>query len=267
MPSVKAILKAAWTGWQRHNLTQHAAALAYSALFAMAPILLLLMVVATIALGRQSADGELYARISDVAGAAAANEALHIAHGTAQRSGVLSVVIGVVLALAGGLGMTLQFESAIDTIWEDTARTMGGFWPQVRQRLIAAIALIAIVAGFLALAIADVALSRFNLRFGPFVHAFVLVGVAGCVLAFFTIVYRTVPQTRPRWKEAFIAAAVTTGLVVVGQVGFAAYLHYANIGNAYGDAGSVIVLLVWLYYSSLAALAGAELARAVEGRV
>jgi len=259
---VKAILKRFWEGWQGHRPTQHAAALAYSALFAMAPVLLMIVVATTIFLGKHSADSELYARVADVAGTSAAKEALHIAYSTAHRSGVLSIAVGAILALVGGLGMTLQFESAIDEIWEAPSRKVG-FWVMLRERLAAALALLAIVAGFLVLTIVDVTLSRFNFGFGPLVHVAVLVGAAICVLAFFTIVYRTVPQTRPRWREAFLAAIVTSALVILGEIAFAVYLHYVNVGNAYGDAGSVIVLLVWLYYSSLAVLAGAELARAV----
>ena len=264
---VKAVFKTFLAGWQSHGLTQRAAALAYSALFAMAPILLLLMVAASALLGKQSADGELYSRIANVAGVAAANEALKIAHGATHASGVISMVVGGFAALAGGLGMILQFESAIDSIWEDPARTAGGLWPQVRQRLIAAIALVAIVAGFLLLALVDAVLARYSHQEAWLVHLFAWTGVATCVFAFFAIVYRTVPQTRPEWKGAFVAAAVTALLVLFGQVGFAVYLHFVNVGNAYGDAGSVIVLLVWLYYSSLAALTGAELARAIEGRL
>lgn len=253
-----------WLNWGTHELTQRAAALAYSALFALAPILLVLMVVAVSLLGQQSADGELYSRISDVAGVPAANEVLRLAHGASRTSDVRSAIIGVVVALIAGLGMILQFEAAIDAIWEEPSRAKDGIWVQVRQRLIAAIALVVIATAFLGLAMVDAAVARFGNGEALFAHVFAWSGAAVCIFALFAVVYRTVPQKRPQWREAMTAGLVTTVLVLVGQVGFAIYLHFVNVGSAYGDAGSVIVLLVWLYYSSLAALAGAELARVIQ---
>ena len=266
MDTIKSVAGAFWKGWTRHSILQRASALAYAALFSMAPILLVLTAVAATFLGADSARGELYARIADVAGPGAAHQALHLVDATNRHSGWMAIAIGFVLALAGGIAIVLQLEAAMDAIWDEPQRTVGGIGAAIRQRLIAGLALVVIIAGFLVLAAADTALSRMHVLTGAPAHALAILGALACVFAFFAAVYRTVPQRRPDWPHVAMAALVTTLLVAIGQIGFALYLHYVNFASAYGQAGSVVVLLVWLYYSCAAALTGAELARSIAVR-
>jgi len=228
----------------------------------MAPILLVLTAVAATFLGRASARAEVYTRIADVAGAGPANQALQIVDATSRHSGWMAIAVGFVVALVGGIAIVLQIEAATDAIWEEPART-SGIWAAIRQRLVAAVALLVVIAGFLVLAAADTALSRAHVVEGASAHALGLGGALVCIFAFFAAVYRSVPQNRPDWRHVFAAAFVTTVLVAIGQIGFAIYLHYVNFASAYGQAGSVVVLLVWLYYSCAAALTGAVLARTI----
>ena len=267
MDILKSAAGAFWKGWTKHDILQRAAALAYAALFSMAPILLLLTAIAATFLGAASARAEVYARIADVAGPGPANQALQLVDATNRHTGWMAIAIGFVVALLGGVAIVLQFEAAMDAIWEEPARPAGGIGAAIQKRLIAALALVVIIAGFLVLAAADTALSSMQILTGVPAHALAILGAGACIFAFFAAVYRTVPQRRPDWRHVGMAALVTTLLVAVGQLGFAIYLHYASFASAYGQAGSVVVLLVWLYYSCAAALTGAELARTIAIRV
>jgi membrane protein len=266
MKTFASFAGAFWKGWSQHNILQRASALAYAALFSMAPILLVLTAVAATFLGADSARNEVFARIADVAGSGAAKQALQLVDATNRHSGWPAIAIGFVLALAGGIAIVLQFEAALDAIWDAPTRTGSGIWAAVRQRLIAGLALVVIITGFLVLAAADAALSRMHMLTGGTAHALAILGALACVFAFFAAVYRTMPQRRPDWRHVAMASLVTTVLVAIGQIGFAIYLHFVNFASAYGQAGSVVVLLVWLYYSCAAALTGAELARTIAVR-
>ncbi len=262
MDKPMTIAKEAAKGWFDHHVLQRAAALSFTALFALAPILLLLTVVASMLLGSASAHAEVYARIADVAGAPVAKEALKLMEARLRHSGAFGITIGLLLGLVAGSGLFQQLESAMDVIWDEKPRPGGKLMLEIRKRLLGALALFVVLTGLLALAILDAVLSRLHLLSGT-VHIIVLVGALLSTFGFFTIVYRIVPQQRPDWRHAAIAGLVSTVLVALGQAAFALYLHTANFSSAYGGASSLIVLLVWIYYTSVAALTGAEIARAV----
>jgi membrane protein len=264
MNRIKKVAAEAWKGWKEHDVLHRAAALSFAALFSMAPLLLLLITVATMVIG-DSARGEMSSRLSALAGVPAAQELMR-AMDAKHRHGAGTIALTLFIALLGGAGIVLQFESAMDAIWGAPRRKGHGLWGAIQKRAFGVFLLVIVLAGFLLLAAVDLAFSRMHIVSGGALHTVaILIGLFG-VFALFAGIYRVVPQERPDWPHVLIASAITTALVAIGQFGFAVYLHYANFASAYGDAGSIVVLLVWLYYTCTAALSGAELAHAIAGK-
>jgi membrane protein len=272
---VGRLLARAARQWYELNTFQLGAALAFYGVFAVAPILMIALAIAGMIFGEEAARGHLAEQLRQVVGPAVATaieQTLRSAHTTG--SGWLATLIGVGVLLVAALGLFSQLQSALNTIWDVRARPGRGIWVEVRGRFWSFLLVLSIGGLLLASLIASTLLSALG-RFidlsgwpgGPYlllaIHWLVLLSL---LTVLFALIYKVLPDVHIDWGDVWVGAGVTALLFAVGSYLIGLYLGWASPASAYGAAGSLVVVLLWIYYSSQVALFGAEFTRAYAGK-
>jgi membrane protein len=261
-----AALRAAVTLWLDCNAFSHAGALAFYTLFSLAPTVIIAVAVIGIVYGEQAAQGQIVAQLQDVMGHEAAKAVEQaVARSRPQESGLLPTLLGVAALLMGATTVFSQIQYSLNAIWGVAARPdRSGLLMLLRARLLSLTIVLAIGFVLLVSLLAGVvlrALLHFTHRFVPAVEyllggAELLVSL-GMVTLLFAAIFKVLPDVVLRWREVLFGAFVTALLFSVGRYGIAAYLAYTATASTYGAAGSVVLVLLWVYYSSLILLFGA----------
>ena len=263
-----ALVKDAANGWSVHRASRIGAALAFYTVFSLGPILLLAVVVAGFFFGQGAARGEIHQQVSTLIGAKAAAEVQTVllrAH--RPEAGVVATAVSVVTLLFSADIALVELKSGLDEIWSVQAETRRWYWEYLQSRLLS-IALI-LSLGFLLLAslLFSAALGALEaLSRGIFIVGVVLRSTSalisfGLAVLLFATVYKLLPSVRLAWKDVVAGAVITAVLFTVGKYAIGLYLGSSTVASTYGAAGSVIVVLLWVYYSAEVFLFGAELTR------
>lgn len=252
--------------WSEDRAPRLAAALAYYAAFSFAPILLIAVGLAGVVFGEEHAREQILRQASSILGAqgAASLESLMGARGSASARGALSATVGLVTLIFGAVGVLAQLKDALNVVWRVTLPQ--ATWLQWTRRYLADVALV--VATGLMLLISLVATAVLGMATeaarswmpGPDAVWWILDGVAGLAMttAVFALVFRVIPDTKVRWRDAATGGLLTAVLFTAGRLGLAMYLGRSAGESAYEATGSVLALLLWVYYSAQLVLLGAE---------
>lgn len=256
------------------NVPRLAAALSYYTIFALAPLLVIAVSIAGFAFGDEAAQGQLYGNLEGLVGeesALALQEMVEAAY--EPRAGALATGLGIAALLFGAAGVFGQLKSAMNTVWEIEERKGKGLWRFVRKRFLSFTMVLGV--GFLLLVSLAVstALAAFgNLLAGALPGGEAFWMVANFVVAFavvtllFALLFRFLPDADVAWKDVWVGAAITAVLFTIGKTLIGLYLGRGTIGSAFGSAGAVVVVLVWVYYSAIILFAGAELTQVYANR-
>jgi membrane protein len=265
MKHSRRLIRDAASQWSRHNAPRLGAALAYYTVLSLAPMLILVVAVCGYFFGDQAVRGQLYWQISQTVGAQSAAIVESLLTGTQRDGGKGSAsLFGAAVLLLGASGVFVELRDALNYIWDAPPNTGSGVLLFIRDRFFS-FAMVLIVGFLLALSLAASALAHlFAGNAGLHFSAPVLIAgnfiVAFFVKAFlFALIYRVIPDARIEWRDVAMGAAVTAILFEAGDFLITYYLGKARIGSAYGAAGSLVALLVWVYYSAQIFLYGAEL--------
>ena len=253
------LARRAFAAWSEDYAPSMGAALAYYALFSIAPLLLIITAIAGLFFGAPAARGELFGTLAGLMGADAARavESL-LAHASRPASGIVAMAIGGVTLVFGASSVFNELQSGLDRIWRSPAGA-SGMRSLLRTRLLG-FALILVVACLLIGSLAASALLS-ALADSPALH------LADAALSFalltlgFAAVYKIVPRVRIAWRDVWLGAAVTAALFVAGKFVIGLYLGRAAPASVFGAAGSLVVLMIWVYYSAQIFLLGAEFTR------
>jgi membrane protein len=266
LKTVSAFAREVFDEWSKDDALSLGAALAYYTIFSMAPLLVLVIAIAGLAFGRQAAQGQIVGQIQDAIGPAGAQliEGM-IARASQPSSGVIATVASLVTMFFGASGAFGQLQSSLNKIWGVHGKRGGGIRGQLRRR-VSAFAMILGIAVLLLLSLAaSAALS--------FVHGLLaerlpilskVLPAANFALSFavitalFAMVLKMLPDVRIEWGDVWLGAAVTALLFTIGKAGIALYLGRAGVTSVYGAAGSLVLVLLWIYYSSQLLFLGAE---------
>jgi membrane protein len=243
-----------------------AAALAYYSLLSIAPLLVLAVSVAGLALDEEAARGSIAAELAAVVGPDAASAIQTIVqHAKAPTSGLVGSAFGIVVLLFGASGVFGELQSALNTIWEVTPKPGRGLMGMVKDRLfsfamVMGVAFLLLVSMVLSAALAAIGSFFENtLPGGEAVWQFINFAISlGVVTVLFALLFKTVPDAVVRWHDVWIGAFVTALLFSLGKFLIGVYLGKSGISSTYGAAGSVVLLVVWVYYSAIIMLIGAE---------
>jgi membrane protein len=268
-PAVLRIFPSALKAWWDDDAPRLGASLAYYTLFAIAPILLVAMGIAGLVFGAEAVRGQLVGQIDHLVGREGARAVQALLAGASEhKAGVLATVLGGMTFVLAATGAFLELQTALNTIWrvkpKPGVNLKGFLLDRVRSfGLVVAIGFLLTVS--LAVSAALAALSGWLGRRAPGVPLLwdavnVLLSL-GVITVLFALLYRFVPDVRLRWGDVWTGAFVTAVLFTIGKQLIGLYLGQSSIASSYGAAGSVVVLLLWVYYSSQIVLLGAEFTR------
>ena len=262
------LLKAAAVNWVRDYAQSMGAALAFYTMFSIAPLLLIVVAVAGLVVGEEAARGEIYSQMDGMLGAQGALAVQGLLE-TARRptDRVLPGVIGLVVLFIGATSVFAELQDALDRIWRAPARARGmpGLWGLVRARLLSFGMILGI--GFLLMVSLafSAGLAALNRWWDPLFVGWTEVAngldVAISVLLstlVFAMIYKAMPRVRIDWKDVWVGAAFTAVLFISGKFLIGAYIGRTGISSAFGAAASLVVVLLWVYYSAQIFLFGAE---------
>ena len=245
------------------------ASLAYYTLFAIAPILLVATAIAGSVFGAEAARGEIVGQLDRLVGREGALAVQSLLEGAAhRRAGFIATVVGTLAFLIASTGAFLELQVAFNTIWRVKPRPTGHLYAFALDRLrsfglVVAIGFLLLVSLTVTAALAALnawlfALSPANTLLWNIINTFVSIVVT---TGLFALLFRFLPDVRLRWRDVTTGAVVTAVLFTVGQEVIGLYLGQSAIASMYGAAGSMMILLLWVYYSCQIVLFGAEFTR------
>ena len=270
------LLKQAFQEWNQDKASQLAAALAYYTLFSLAPLLILALAIASLFFDNGAVREQLMGQVESLMGGASADfvrTVLDNANRPGESSGWAASAISAVLLLVGATGVLTQLQLSLNTIWNLEARPGIGLIDQIRKRLLS-LGMV-IVIGFLLLVslIASSVISGFSGYLNMLMPGLdALVQLLNFLLAFglstllFAVMFKYLPDAIIAWRDVWFGAAATAILFSVGKYLIGLYLGNSSFGSSYGAAGSVIILLVWVFYSAQILFYGAELTQVYSRR-
>ena len=261
------ILKRTAVAWNQHEAPRMGAALAYYSILSMAPLIVISIAIAGLAFGKDAAEGQIVYQMRDTVGEAGAQVLQDVLKNAHQpSSGIIATIFGLLMLLVGASGVFTELRSSLNRIWDVPAeQTSAGLRGTVRFYVISFAMVVTI--GFLLLV--SLVLSALLAIFGKWLANLmpglpITVQIFNAVLSFvvvtimFAFIYKFVPDARVRWEDVWQGALATALLFTIGKFALALYIARAGVGGAYGAAGSLVVLLVWVYYSAQIFFFGAE---------
>lgn len=264
--AVWQVVKETGTGWDEDNVTRLAAALAYYTLLSIAPLIVLAVAVTGLAFGEEAARQHIAGELAGVVGTGAADAIQSIAkNARAPGTGVFSIAVGIVVLLFGASGVFGELQAALNTVWDVAPKPGRGIWGLVKDRffsftLVVGVAFLLLVSLVVSAALTWVGeVFEHTLPGGAAVWQVLNFGISlAVVTALFALMFKTLPDARIHWRDVWVGAAVTAGLFTLGKFGLGLYLGSAGVSSAYGAAGSIVALVIWVYYSAQVLLLGAE---------
>ncbi|NOT67802.1 MAG: YihY/virulence factor BrkB family protein [Methylophilaceae bacterium] len=264
------LIKTAFNSWNDDYAQSMGAALAYYTMFSIAPLLLIVISIIGFVFGEDAARGEIANQLQHLMGeqgALAVQALLQSVNAPAQ--GLMASVIGVGLLLIGATGVFSELQSALDRIWRAPERTQNsglwGLWDLLHSRLLSFGMILGI--GFILMVslVFSAGLSAIGKWWSPlFVGWDITAYLVELVFSFllttgmFAMIYKIMPRVRISWDEVWIGAAITAVLFTIGKFLIGFYIGRSAVTSAFGTAGSLVALLVWVYYSAQIFLMGAE---------
>jgi membrane protein len=252
--------------WLNHKPFRLAAALAYYTLFSMAPLLVAALGIAGLVFGEDAARGQLFGPLQSLLGPNSADAVQNaVAAASIKSSGIVATVAGVVTLLVGASAVFAELQDALNTIWDAQPSPDAGMRSIVKKRLLS-LSMVAVI-GFLLLV--SLALSSILNAIGAYmgsvlpVSAFLMEAVNfvvsfAVITLLFAAIFKILPDIDNTWSDVWIGALATAALFTVGKSMIGIYIGRTALDSTYGAAASLVVVLVWIYYSSLILFLGAE---------
>jgi membrane protein len=261
------ILKDTFSQFLEERAPRMAAALAFYTTFSLAPLLIIVVAFAGLVFGQDAAQGRLLGEIQGLVGVSGASVIQDlIASARKPASGTVAAVIGVVTLLVGATGVVSELQDSLNTIWNVESVATNGIVAIVEQRLMSFAMILGI--GFLLLVslILSAALSAAT-AFATqamtipdsILHLADLMLSFAAITVLFALIYKIVPDAEIRWRDVWLGAAAASLLFALGKLALSFYIARSGVESAYGAAGSLVVLLLWVYYSAQILFLGAEL--------
>ena len=264
-------LKVAANGFMDDKVLKLSAALAYYTVFSLGPMLIIILFLTDITLGKEAIEGRVYGQIAGLVGSEAAVQIQEMIRNSAlSNKGPVAAIIGGITLLIGATGVFAEIQDSINQIWGLKAKAKKGWLKMLTNRLLSFSIVVSL--GFLLLVslvisgLLEGMMDRLTEMFPNL--AVIVVYIINIIITFvvttllFGIIFKVLPDAKIKWKDVMIGSMATAILFMLGKFGITFYIGSSDIGSTYGAAGSLVVLLVWVYYSSLILYFGAEFTKA-----
>jgi membrane protein len=265
MARVWRLLRGAFASWSEDKAPRLGAALAYYTAFSIGPLLVIAIGVAGLLFGDEAARGQIVAQVSGLIGedAAAAVETMVQKAGERTSAGITATLIGLATLLFGASGVFGELQDSMNTIWGVKPRPGRGFVGMVKDRffsfaMVLGVAFLLLISLVVSAALAALGTLGAGLAAETLLHVLHFVVSFAVVTGLFAAIFKYVPDVRVEWRDVWFGAAVTALLFTVGKLAISLHLGKAGVASAFGAAGSLIVVLVWVYYSAQILFFGAE---------
>jgi membrane protein len=251
--------------WLDDRAARKGAALAFYTVFSLAPILILSIAIAGLFFGEEAARGEIVEQVSGLLGPDAARAIQSMIQASSDTgTGVIATVVGLATLLLGATTALAELKDGLDQIWDAPPERTQGFWYFIRKRLLSVGLILSL--GFLLLVslVLSAVVSALARAWGTADVPSVLLQALNFVISFglvtllFAMIYKILPAVRIAWRDVIVGALITALLFSIGKMAIGVYLGNSAMASTYGAAGSVILVLVWVYYSAQIFLLGAE---------
>jgi membrane protein len=265
--TIWAVIKDAASQWANDKAWRLGAALAYYTVFSIAPLLVIVIAVLGMVYGQEAAEGRISEQMSGLVGPQGGKAIEAMVQSASQPGrGITGTILGIAMLVFGATGLFVQLQDALDTIWDVKPKSGRGVWGFIKDRFLSFTMILGIAFLLLVSLVISAALSALGTLFGDFKSSILGLIITTAidltvVTALFAMIYRFLPDAKIAWKDVWLGAAITAILFAVGKLAIGLYLGSSGVASGFGAAGSLAVLLVWLYYSAQIFLFGAELTR------
>jgi membrane protein len=250
--------------WLAHKDARLGAALAYYSVFSLGPLIVIAIAVAGLAFGQEAARGEVGRAISELLGESGALAVNALLVGASKpHEGIMATVVGIGALVFAAVGVVVQLKDALNTVWEVEDAPKLGVWNFIRTYALSLAGVLAV--GFLLLVsmLMTAALAAVGKLFAPYLPeaSLQLLGSIlslGIISLLFAMMFRWLPDTPVAWNDVWLGAIITGALFELGKLAIGLYIGKQGLESTYGAAASIVVVLIWVYYSSQIVLLGAE---------
>jgi membrane protein len=274
---IKALVSESFDEWSKHKAPRLGASLAFYTLLSLAPLLLVVVAIVGLVFGHKAAEQQIIQQVQMLVGTQGAKAIQAVLQGSRNTThGVIATAVGLVTLFFGASGVLIELQDALNTIWEVPTRTLAG-WRKItafiKQRLFSFAIVLAI--GFLL--VVSLAVSAWIAAIGALSASIVpgeeiVLHIVNALVSFvvitglFAAIYKIMPDVRIEWRDVMLGGAATSLLFTLGKFALGIYLGKASIASTYGAAASIVVLVIWVYYSGQIFFFGAELTRSFANR-
>jgi membrane protein len=266
-----SLLKEAASDWADDKAGRLAAALAFYSVLSLAPLLLIVVAIAGAVFGDEAARGEIVAQMRGLIGRDGAEVIQTMLENAREpKAGMLATIVGLATLLFAASGVFAQLQGALNTIWEVEPVRGRGVRGLIRDRFLSFTMVLG--TGFLLLVslVISAGLAAAGKRFGDGAalvwQAVNFVVSFGVVMLLFAMIYKVLPDVRIAWKDVWIGAILTAALFTLGKFLIGFYMGHSSVGSPFGAAGSLVALVIWIYYSCQIVFFGAELTQVYANR-
>lgn len=265
--SFLGLVKRAGKSFLDDNAFKLSASLSYYTVFSIGPMLLIIISLAGFFFGREAVQGQLFGQIQGLVGVGAAKQIQDLISNINQNNNsIWSTIIGVIVLIIGATGVFIEIQDSINYIWSVKAKPKKGLVKLLINRLLSFSVIISM--GFILMVslvvntLMDIMSERLSRFFDEFsVYFFYIVNVLiilFVITVLFAVIFRVLPDAHIKWKDSIIGAVFTAVLFFLGKSLIGWYMGTSKVGTTFGAAASVVVILTWVYYSSLILYFGAE---------
>jgi len=267
-------MREAVSDWIEDKASVQGAALAFYSVLSLAPLLVISLAIAGLFFDKSAASVQFLGQVQAMVGKDGAKAiSSMLENADKPQTGTLAALLGIVTLIFGASGVFGQLQDTMNTIWDVKPKASGGIWTMIRSRFLSFAMVLG--TGFLllvslVLSTAISAIGQYFVTSRPEMEA--TIHIANELVTFlvmtllFAMIFKLLPDTNVAWRDVWVGALITAVLFTIGKLLIGLYLGKSAIGSAYGAAGSLVVLVVWIYYSAQVLFLGAELAHTLAER-
>ncbi len=260
------LLKVSAADWSHDHAPRLGAALAYYTIFSIVPLLIIIIAIIGLVFGQEAAQSTIMDYISRLVGPQSAATIKDMIQRADQPStGIMSTIIATITLLMGAAGFFGQLKDALNTVWGIAPKEGRGIWGFVKDNFLSFATVLGTAFLLLVSLVLSTALAAIGRWFGTLLPLpeFILQGFnlllsLIVITALFALIFKVLPDARINWRDVWVGAALTAVLFTIGKFAIELYLGKSHVGSSYGAAGSLVLVLVWVYYSAQILLYGAE---------
>lgn len=251
--------------WNSDDVSRLSAALAYYTIFSIAPLLIICITLSGFLFGNDVVKTEILKNITNLVGSNSADQVRFMIDSASHlSSGFLTTGVGFVVFLLGLMGFFWELQNGINNVWGVQTKSGLGFFHTLKIRLLSFSIVLVIAFLLLVSLISNTLIAKLSYYFNPSVYAISIWSIFNFFISFiiisflFAMIFKILPDVILKWKDVWIGAIVTAFLFTIGKIFLEFYLGKSDIATAYGAAGSLIVILIWVYYSAQILFIGVE---------